>query len=179
MQAFRDNAGRQWVVQINVTAVKRCRALLKSDERPAGVDLYGLVGDGFEGLGKLLADPVTLVDVLYILSDAAAAGVSDEDFGRAMGGDVIRHAADAFLAELVDFFPQAQREALKKVLEAARATETALAAHLAEVAAGIDPAAIAAGVIAETRRKASASNGSSGNAPASSASTPDLLRSAS
>ena len=60
MQSFKDNAGRVWVVQIHVSAVKRVRAIV-------GLDLYSLVDDRFQGLAKLLSDPVSLVDVLYVL----------------------------------------------------------------------------------------------------------------
>lgn len=116
MKTFQDNAGRTWVLSIHVYAVKRVRAI-------CGVDLYGLVDEKFEGLGKLLSDPVVLVDVLYVLckDEAEKLTVSDEDFGRAMAGDAIEHATDAFLAELTDFFPDPRiRTGLAKVLAVSR-----------------------------------------------------------
>ena len=116
MHPFKDNAGRTWIVLINVAAVKRCRALVS-------VDLYGLVDDQFSGLGKLIADPVALVDVIYCLcqDEAGKLGITDEDFGRSMAGDALEHAANAFLAELTDFFPDARvRTGLAKVLTASR-----------------------------------------------------------
>lgn len=116
MKTFVDNAGRTWCICINVAAVKRCRALV-------GVDLYGLVDQEFSGLGKLLSDPVSLVDVLFCLckDEAEKLGVSDEDFGRAMAGDSIEHASDAFLAEFTDFFPDSRvRTGITKVLTLSR-----------------------------------------------------------
>ena len=100
MKAFQDNAKRTWLVTINVAAVKRCRALV-------GVDLYGLVGGGFEALKSLLADPVQLVDTLYVLCKAEAdrQGITDEAFAEALGGDALDAATQAFVEELVDFFP--------------------------------------------------------------------------
>lgn len=116
MKTFRDNAGRVWTVSITVYAVKRVRAFLN-------LDLYGLIDEKFEGLSKLLADPVSLVDVLYVLcrDEADKLGISDEDFGRAMAGDAIESATEAFIGELIDFFPDARtREALRKVIEASK-----------------------------------------------------------
>src|SRR5262245_29421790 len=116
MHTFNDNAGRNWTVAINVAAVKRVRGLV-------GVDVYKLVDDGFKPMAALLSDPVQLVDVLYCLckEEADARKVSDEDFGRALGGDAIHHAAEAFVEELIDFFPNAQaRAGLKRVVAAGK-----------------------------------------------------------
>lgn len=124
MRQFRDNAGRTWVIQVHVSAIKRVRGLL-------GIDLYAVVMDSksengqniFEGLGKLLGDPIQLVDVIYCLckDEADKLGITDEDFGRSMAGDAIGLATDAFLGELVDFFPDPQvRLGIKRVLEASK-----------------------------------------------------------
>ena len=105
MHTFTDNADRTWTVAINVAAIKRVRGLVQ-------VDLYKLIDDGFKPLAELIADPVRLADVLYCLckDEADARQVSDEDFGRALAGDAITLAADAFVEELIDFFPDARRE---------------------------------------------------------------------
>jgi hypothetical protein len=115
LHAFKDNAGRTWEVVINVAQVKRVRGLL-------GLDLLGLVDDGFAGLGKLLGNPVDLVDCIYVLckADADASGVTDEDFGRAMAGDAIGAAADSFYEEFRDFLSApALRGAMDKMKAAA------------------------------------------------------------
>lgn len=158
MHGFQDTTGRTWAVVINVTAVKRVRGLLN-------LDLYSLVDDGFKPLAALVADPVRLADVLYCLcrDEAEARKVSDEDFGRALAGDALLHAADALVEELVDFFPDARtRDGLTKVLAAGRKVRDAILAHATAAAGAIDPAA-------EARRWIA----SSGTAPGSSASTPD------
>jgi hypothetical protein len=116
MKTFVDNAGRVWCIQIHVAAVKRVRGLV-------GVDLFALVDEEFAGLSKLLGDPVSLVDVLYCLckDEADKRTVTDEDFGRSMGGDALEKAVEAFLAELTDFFPDARvRAALQKILTVSR-----------------------------------------------------------
>ena len=157
MHSFRDTAGRTWTVAIHVAAVKRVRSLV-------AVDLYKLVDDGFQPLANLLGDPVQLVDVLYCLcqDEATSRGLSDEDFGRALAGDAITQAAEAFVEELIDFFPDARiRATLRKVQTTGQRVRDRLLDHVETTLAGIDPDQMAARWIA-----------SSGNSPASSASTP-------
>ena len=119
MKCFKDNHNRNWTIVVNVAAVKRVRSLLeinllnvvKLDEknRP-NVDL----------LEQLASDPILLCDVIYCICkpEADAQNISDEDFGMAMGGDAIEHATTALLEELVDFFPEAKRLVLRKLMNA-------------------------------------------------------------
>jgi len=119
MKVFKDNQNRPWTIVVNVAAVKRVRSLLeinlldvvKLDEknRP-NVDL----------LEQLASDPVLLCDVIYCICkpEADTQQISDEDFGAAMGGDAIEHATTALLEELVDFFPEAKRLVLRKLMNA-------------------------------------------------------------
>ena len=90
MHTFNDTLGRTWTVTINVDAIRRVRSLL---------DINLL--DAIEGklLERLVTDPVLLCDILFALvqPEAQAKSVSDEDFGRALGGDVLDHATTALL----------------------------------------------------------------------------------
>ena len=164
MHSFVDNSRRTWEVAINVAAVKRIRGLL-------GIDLYALVDDGFKSLSKLVSDPVTLADVLYCLckDQAERQSITDEDFGRSLAGDVITQAADAFVEELIDFFPDARaRGSLRKAIEAGKAVREKVLNHAEKILDSIDP---------ETEAKKWIN--SSGTWPASSASTLDHLPSGS
>jgi hypothetical protein len=114
MQSFKDNQGRQWSVEINVTAIKRVRGL-------TGEDLMQVI----EGtlIEKLIRDPVLLCDVVYATCkpEADARNVSDEEFGKAMAGDAIEAATTAVLEELVGFCPSPRDRAnLGRVLQATR-----------------------------------------------------------
>ena len=89
MRTFKDNAGRTWSLTLSVWTVKKVRDLL-------GVDLLDLGGESASAqkpglLFRLISDPVLLVDVLYVVckDQADSASVTDEQFGRAMGGDAI------------------------------------------------------------------------------------------
>ena len=110
MHTFNDTQGRTWTVTINVDAIRRVRALLN-------INLLETV----EGklLERFITDPVFLCDILFALiqPEAEAKQVSDEDFGRALGGDVLDHATTALLEELVDFFPSGRRQVFRKALE--------------------------------------------------------------
>ena len=162
MHSFVDNSRRTWEIAINVAAVKRIRGLL-------GMDLYALVDDGFKSLSKLVSDPVTLADVLYCLckDQADKQSITDEDFGRALAGDAITQAADAFVEELIDFFPDARaRASLRKAIEAGKTVRDKVLSHAEKILDSIDP---------ETEAKKWIS--SSGTWPASSGSTQDHLAS--
>ena len=114
MRSFKDNQGRQWSVEINVTAIKRVRGL-------TGEDLMQVI----EGtlIEKLIRDPVLLCDVVYAICkpEADARSISDEEFGKAMAGDAIEAATTAVLEELVGFCPSPRDRAnLGRVLQATR-----------------------------------------------------------
>lgn len=190
MRSFKDNEGREWVVAVNVTGIKRCRGLLK-------IDLLGLLDDKLEGLSRFLSDPIALVDVVYVLckDQADGRGVSDEDFGRAMAGDAIARASAAFVEEYADFSQDPRlREMIRAVIAKARAMEDRVREYQTTRLAEIDPEAMASEAI-EQLRKASGrattpaatrgegaggpgesgparSNGRSGDSPGSSESTP-------
>jgi hypothetical protein len=153
MKTFNDSQGRTWSVVINVGAIKRVRDLLD-------VDLLD-VANG-ELLSRLADDPCVLVDVLFALckAEADAKGVTDEDFGQAMVGGVLDEASAALMKELLDFFPSAQRaKALGR-----------MARKIVEQEAALAQAAEAMKPLIEAARETPGA--SSGNSPASSASTP-------
>jgi hypothetical protein len=158
MHTFTDNAGRVWTIAVNVATIKRVQGLLK-------VNLYKLLDDNFKGLGELLGDIIQLVDVLYCLckEEAEARKVSDEDFGRALAGDAITLATDAFLEELIDFFPEARaRSSLRKIVAESKKVRDRLMGRAEKVLESFD-----------ADREANKLLRSFGIAPESSASTPD------
>jgi len=160
MRQFADGQGRVWALRIDVAQVKHVRGVL-------GRDLVALIDGGVGELGRFLSDPVAVVDTLYALCQQQAKrdDVSDEDFGRALGGDVLQAAAEALVEELLDFFPDRNlRVVLRKGTRKAR---EAMERLLSEEAAAID-----ALTVEEVVSRVRGPGPSSGDAPASSASIP-------
>lgn len=160
MKSFTDNLGRTWTMVVNVATIKRVRAL-------CGVDLNAIieVEDGKPEtrlLEKLSTDPVLLVDVLYAVCqpECDRRQVTDEDFGSAMAGDAIDLATSALLDEIIDFFPDAKRQAFRKILSATRRFEEIAKKRLSEALAD---SAFEDNIVSELERL----TGWSRNAPAS------------
>jgi len=130
MPKFKDRNGRDWTLDPTVAAAKRIKDL-------AGFEL--LDPDLARTIGRLAADPVLLVDVLYawVQPQAETRDVTDIDFGEAIAGDTIDHATDALLSALPDFFPgQQNRKNLAtlaaKTTNAIQAAENLAAEKLAD-----------------------------------------------
>ena len=105
MKQFKDNQGCEWVIDVNIGAIKAVRELVK-------VDLYALFADEAK---RLFADPVLLVDTVYVLcrEQADQRKLTDIDFGKLFEGDVLEAAANALLEAVVDFFPSSRRTILR------------------------------------------------------------------
>lgn len=158
MRTFQDRTGRPWTIDLHVTAIRQIKGVL-------GIDLYALVDNGFEGLTKLMSDPIELVNLLYFLclEQAAERNVSDDDFGRVLAGETLEAAGAAFYDEYVDFFPNARTRQILRMLRDAGGEASREAF---EKAMGVIE-----GMLGSSG--AGASNGPSGDAPESSGSTPD------
>ena len=80
MKTFTDSAGRTWTVSLTIDAAKRVKGLLD-------VNLLELEAGDPPLLTKLGTDVILLCDVIFALvkPQADAAGVSDEQFGAALG----------------------------------------------------------------------------------------------
>lgn len=156
---FKDTEGRTWEIAINTTAIKRVREM-------CDVNLLDIADK--EVLQQLSNDLVLLVDVLYCLvkKQADEAGVTDEKFGEALGGDVLDDAVVAFRKELVDFFPKRRRETLRKLLEKEEALEQAA---LSRIETRLDDPQITTAMNTMIDRELDSAltklNGSSGNSP--------------
>ena len=121
MKSFSDNKGRTWTLEVTVATVKRVRGLCKVDLNSI-VELDKNNRPSAELLERLSSDPVLLVDVLFAVCKPQAdkLGITDEDFGEAMAGDAIEHATNALLEEIIDFFPEAKRVVMQRILSASR-----------------------------------------------------------
>ncbi len=105
---FRDSAGREWVVAIHVHALEQV-------ETRCAVKIGALLRDQLAGFLELVEDPVKFVRVLWVLVEDQAEkfGVKPEQFGRALGGDALEGAVEAFVGALADFSPSRLRGAIR------------------------------------------------------------------
>ncbi|GMV98441.1 MAG: hypothetical protein AMXMBFR83_27910 [Phycisphaerae bacterium] len=115
MKTFTDTAGRTWTLALTIDAAKRVKSLLD-------VNLLELEAGDPPLLTRLGTDVILLCDVIFALlkPQADAAGVSDEQFAAALGGDAVLAAQTAFYEELVDFFRKLGRGDLAKAVNAQR-----------------------------------------------------------
>lgn len=92
--AFRDSEDALWELDVDVPAAKRVKRLTPVD----------LLTTDTQKLFAWLADPVTLIDVLYAicLPQAEERGLTDDDFGRRMGVD-LEPIASELLESVADF----------------------------------------------------------------------------
>ena len=167
MHTFADTQGRTWTVTINVDVIRRVRSLLS-------INLL----EAIEGrlLERLITDPVLLCDILFVViqPEAIAKGISDEDFGRSLGGDVLDLATTALLEELVDFFPSAKRTVFRKALIKLKQLETLAIETATQRLESSELEERMKAAISGTR-VASTFGNSSGSSPASPVSIPDYL----
>jgi len=110
---FKDNQGKEWSIALDAFVIKQCR-------QDAGVDLVD-IDDG--RVFDKLADPVPLVDALWVLCRKQAAGatppIDQEQFAARLTGDAYQAASDAIAEAIADFFPNRRRELLRTVMNKA------------------------------------------------------------
>ena len=164
MRTFKDRTGREWTVDLNITAVKRAKALI-------GVDILDLMDEtkGTDLLTRIQGNEVLMVDLVYVLikPEADAKGITDEDFGGSMAGESIDAAYMVLLAEICDFFRNpARRAVLRTALQKLSDLEGRAIKRAEAILASGEPERIA-----EVLMDRGIPSGSS---PASSASTPGL-----
>lgn len=77
---------------------------------------------------------VLLADVLYaaLLPELTAKDIGKDDFCDAICGDTLNAATYALLEAVSDFFPKAQGNLLKRVLQSAREEQEKMAAQAME-----------------------------------------------
>ena len=104
MRTFKDKAGRNWTISINLATAKRLRDKLSVDL------LQPEVGDP-PLLTRLGTDEILLGEVLCcLLSDQFEAhGVGEDDVLAAFDGDTLLAAQTAFYEDLADFFRSRRR----------------------------------------------------------------------
>ncbi|HEX4123765.1 MAG TPA: hypothetical protein VHY37_03500 [Tepidisphaeraceae bacterium] len=147
MQSFLDKNNRKWDVEINAYTAKKVR-------EATGVYL----GRMDQNTLSELSDPTKLSDVLYAAcqKQAEKANVTADDFAEALDGNAAENATKALYAAIVDFFPTAQRDKLKAMLDKAIEIRDALGDGALKVIQELDVAEIVRKAFAEDAPAAAA-----------------------
>ena len=116
MPKFTDAKNREWNVEITVHAARAVKEKL-------GLELVAMK-DG-EALTRLLTDPLSIVDALFILvaDQAREAGIDEEKFGSGFNGDAIERGTDCLVHALIAFFPPQRRDLLQRMWTQAKAIQ--------------------------------------------------------
>lgn len=169
MKTFRDAQGREWTVEVNVTALKRVKDA-------TGVDLTKVIDPESDVISRLSEDVFLLFDVVCALlkPQLEKHGLSAEEFGAGLDEDATEKAATALFEGIIDFFRDEKRMLLKrafsKVKAAAEKTQSeAINRAMKEVESKAFDQAVQAALSAERQAM---SGSSSTRLPESSASTP-------
>jgi len=115
MEVFKDAEGREWCLRVTISTVKDVRSF-------CDLDLLDNSGEAIRSLGD---DACKLADVLYVCckEDAEKKGITDVQFGEGLRGEAIDTATEAFLKELINFFPKKKGQMMNKVLEKAKSLQ--------------------------------------------------------
>lgn len=141
MRTFKDNAGREWRLEINVASVKRVK-------EGADVLLTKLFESNCEAYAALFEDVCKLVEVLWCLCEKQAdeLGVTPEQFAEGIAGDSLADAADALGRAVVDFFPnQDQRNAIHALMDKAKQGTDLMMSKATEAIENLSPSLLANG----------------------------------
>ena len=109
-QRFYDLVGRDWQISITVSRVKAINLA-------TGVNIYDAANGQL--FSSLATNPSLLADVLFVAckKQADERGVTDEEFGELLAGDVIDDAVKALTEAIVLFSPSHQRGPLVAIAE--------------------------------------------------------------
>jgi hypothetical protein len=120
MQTFTDARNRTWQLSIDCDTVEQIQEKL-------GINVLDLMDRESGLLSELSNFPPLVCKILTvaIAEQLAAAKVSDADFRKAMNGDTLSDAAEALLAEIVNFSPKSRRPLLQAVLAKSREVQEA------------------------------------------------------
>lgn len=154
MKTFKDTAGLEWPVSVNVASIKRVRDM-------AAVDLLA-VADG-KMIDRLYQDPISLVDTLWAICQPQIVErqTTPEQFATAIAGDALEDATTALMEDLRDFFPKARRTTMGKALTKIREVDERAHQRAGEKIDAMDVDAL----LAQSSEPAGSSPGSSASTP--------------
>lgn len=112
MESFKDSAGRQWQLTINVAAIRRVR-------EQTGFEFGTCLEEDGQAFFAMLNNLELLPAVLWELvrGQAQDAGVTQDQFFDAFNGEVFDDAAPALQRAFAFFCPTPYRQAMLNMME--------------------------------------------------------------
>jgi len=118
MNSFKDKKNRQWIVRVDVAAIRRVRST-------CNIDLANLIAIKPNGeadtnvLNTLANDPILLVEVVnaIILPQLAAQNITSEEWADSLDGETIQAATYALLEGAAEFFPPQKKTLTMRLLQ--------------------------------------------------------------
>ena len=178
MQILKLENGSEWILKINVASAMyvRSRVLRRNGEpldllRITEISNPGTPDAKMDLLSEITGDALLLVEIFYALlkPQLDKKNISEEQFYLSLTGDDIERATDVLMKELIDFFPEAKKRVLRKIWETTRTIQERAEKVLDKL---IDTPEM------EKKIEKLVDGILSGNAPGSSASTPEVSPSA-
>lgn len=178
---FKDAAAppREWTLNVTVASARAVRdqvLVVGPDGKPRPLNIYALPERRFKGLFELLSDPFALIDTAFVLCAAQAKerNLTKADFEAAIDGDALEQLGDALVEAIPDFFSDiAMRGNLRSVFAKSKTVAARLMARGTAELQAFNPEEADLDKLIEKILTQQSLNSSSGNGPASSASTPD------
>ncbi len=169
MKIVKDAKGRDWNLSVDIASLKRVRDV-------CDLDLVNLAASNV--IEKLHDDPVLVAGVVYVIlkPQLDAKGMTEESFCEGLAGGELDDMTKALFEDLIDFFPGRRGRLFKKAMAKVM---KAVDKGLDVIDKRIDTLDVEGPVVAEVTKgleklkKPVTSGKSSGEPPASSASTPD------
>ena len=112
MSSFKDTAGRDWQIAVNVGTLRRIKKHLD-------VDLMGLVVKGNGLIDRMAVDAVLICDLLFVvvMEQAETLGITDEQFGASQDGDTLVAGLECLIEGVVNFSHSTKRKVLRHIKE--------------------------------------------------------------
>lgn len=110
MHSFTDSEGRRWTFVVNVLAVRRVK-------QQTGIDLLALLDPEQAAFQKITEDPLAMIDVILAVldDDLQRAGISDEDFLRALDNEqIMLDATRACVEAVINFSPKPKAATMRR-----------------------------------------------------------------
>jgi hypothetical protein len=103
---FTDKAGREWTLELDYLKLREIRS-------NTGLD-FGEAEKVAKYFAEMLASDTLALQVIWLTLSDRTAGVSEDEFLKAMDGERLEAAREAFLAAVLNFIPPLKKRMVEE-----------------------------------------------------------------